>query len=115
MIYVRACSSLADRNIPMGVGHMVRSDLIAYLGEEYPDLTGAEVEKAVEIFFSSIIGRLNEGGRVELRGFGAFSIRAYDARIGRNPRTGEMVSAPAKNRAYFRPGKTMLERIKIAG
>lgn len=51
------------------------------------------------------------GGRVELRGFGAFSVRSYEARTGRNPRTGRSVDVPTKNRLYFKAGKAMMERI----
>lgn len=90
---------------------MVRSDLIDRIAEENPGLSQSEVEKIVETFFSAIVTQLNAGGRVELRGFGAFSVRSYEARAGRNPRTGETVSVDAKNRPYFKPGKQMLARL----
>ena len=66
-----------------------------------------EVEQVVDIFFEEIAQRLAEGGRIELRGFGAFSTREREARTGRNPRTGEAVDVPAKRVPYFKPGKEM--------
>ncbi|NWK94534.1 integration host factor subunit beta [Sphingobium lactosutens] len=90
---------------------MVRSDLIDRIAEENPGLSRSEVEKVVETFFDAIVTQLNAGGRVELRGFGAFSVRSYRARTGRNPRTGEAVSVEAKSRPFFKPGKAVLTRL----
>lgn len=86
---------------------MIRSELMAVLGKDNPELRAEEIEQVVDIFFDEISQRLAEGGRVELRGFGAFSTRARDARQGRNPRTGEAVQVAAKRVPYFRPGKEM--------
>lgn len=86
---------------------MIRSELLAELAKDNPDLRAEEVEQVVDIFFDEISQRLAEGGRVELRGFGAFSTREREARKGRNPRTGEQVEVPAKRVPYFRPGKEM--------
>lgn len=86
---------------------MIRSELLSALSKDNPDLRSEDVEQVVDIFFDEISGRLAEGGRVELRGFGAFSTRARDARQGRNPRTGEAVAVAAKRVPYFRPGKEM--------
>ena len=86
---------------------MIRSELLSQLAKDNPDLRGEDVEQVVDIFFDEISQRLAEGGRVELRGFGAFSTRARDARQGRNPRTGEAVRVEAKRVPYFRPGKDM--------
>lgn len=86
---------------------MIRSELLNVLGKDNPDLRAEDIEQLVEIFFDEISGRLAEGGRVELRGFGAFSTRERDARQGRNPRTGEAVAVAAKRVPYFRPGKEM--------
>ncbi|MGI8943160.1 MAG: integration host factor subunit beta [Qipengyuania sp.] len=86
---------------------MIRSELLAELAKDNPGLRADEVEQVVDIFFEEIAERLAEGGRVELRGFGAFSTRQREARKGRNPRTGEAVDVPAKNVPYFRPGKDM--------
>ena len=90
---------------------MVRSDLVVRLMDDNPHLTQPDVEKIVEIFFQSIVDHLSEGGRVELRGFGAFSARASDARQGRNPKTGETVSIPAKARPFFKAGKLLAARV----
>ncbi len=90
---------------------MIRSELVQKLAEENKDLTAQEVERIVEIFFKEIIDQLSSGGRVELRGFGAFSTRARDARTGRNPRTGESVPVEAKKVPYFKPGKEMRDRL----
>ncbi|MDE1468232.1 integration host factor subunit beta [Aurantiacibacter sp. D1-12] len=90
---------------------MIRSELLQALSADNPDLRPEEVEQVVDIFFDEITTRLAEGGRVELRGFGTFTTRQRDARIGRNPRTGEAVSVPAKRVPYFKPGKEMRERL----
>ena len=86
---------------------MIRSELLQALAKDNPDLRADEIEQVVDIFFDEITERLSEGGRVELRGFGAFSTREREARQGRNPRTGEPVDVPAKRVPYFKPGKEM--------
>lgn len=86
---------------------MIRSELLAALAKDNPELRAEDVEQVVDIFFEEIGQRLAEGGRVELRGFGAFSTRDRGARQGRNPRTGEAVEVDAKRVPYFRPGKEM--------
>lgn len=90
---------------------MIRSEVLQALAKDNPDLRAEEIEQVVDIFFDEITKRLAEGGRVELRGFGAFSTRDRDARTGRNPRTGETVSVPAKRVPYFKPGKEIRERL----
>ena len=90
---------------------MIRSELLAALAKDNPELRAEEVEQVVDIFFDEIAARLADGGRVELRGFGAFSTRERDARTGRNPRTGEPVEVPAKRVPYFKPGKDMRESL----
>ncbi len=90
---------------------MIRSELVAAIARENPGLRMEEVEKVVSTFFDEISARLAAGGRVELRGFGAFSTRAREARKGRNPRTGETVSVPGKRVPYFKPGKEMRARL----
>jgi integration host factor subunit beta len=92
---------------------MIRSELVQRLCTDFPDLTQREVEGVVSAIFDSITDQLAEGGRVELRGFGAFSTRQRDARVGRNPRTGEAVSVNAKRVPYFKPGKEMRERLNL--
>jgi integration host factor subunit beta len=90
---------------------MIRSELLQALARENPSLKPDEIEKVVTTFFDEIANRLAKGGRVELRGFGAFSTRERDARKGRNPRTGEAVSVPGKKVPYFKPGKEMRARL----
>ena len=92
---------------------MIRSELVQKLADTNPDLTAREVDAMVTVFFDEIIRRLAANGRVELRGFGAFSTRARDARTGRNPRTGEAVAVQAKRVPYFKPGKEMSARLNV--
>ncbi len=73
---------------------MIRSELLQALAKDNPELRADEVEQVVDIFFDEIAARLAEGGRVELRGFGAFSTRQRDARTGRNPRSGIRSACP---------------------
>ncbi|HEX5181711.1 MAG TPA: integration host factor subunit beta [Allosphingosinicella sp.] len=92
---------------------MIRSELVQKLCDDHSDLTGKEIERVVSAFFDSVIGQLQRGGRVELRGFGAFSTRDRDGRKGRNPRTGDTVDVSAKRVPYFKPGKEMRERLNL--
>jgi integration host factor subunit beta len=92
---------------------MIRSELVALLARDNPDLSPREVEKIVSTFFDTISRQLADGGRVELRGFGAFSTRGRTARIGRNPRTGASVEVDAKRVPYFKPGKEMRGRLNM--
>jgi integration host factor subunit beta len=90
---------------------MIRSELVQRLAQENPDLSLQTIDKIVDLVFKGIVDRLAAGGRVELRGFGAFTTRGRDARVGRNPRTGDEVSVPAKRVPHFKPGKEMRERL----
>ncbi|MCZ8019086.1 integration host factor subunit beta [Novosphingobium sp.] len=90
---------------------MIRSELLQALARDNPGLKADEIEKVVNTFFDEIAQRLAQGGRVELRGFGAFSTRQRDARQGRNPRTGASVAVPGKKVPYFKPGKEMRARL----
>lgn len=90
---------------------MIRSELLQVLAKQSPGMRGEEIERVVDVFFDEIAKRLAEGGRVELRGFGAFSTRERDARKGRNPRTGDSVEVPGKRVPYFKPGKDMRLRL----
>jgi integration host factor subunit beta len=91
---------------------VLRSELIRKLADSNPDLPAEDLERLVAAIFEAISARLAAGGRVELRGFGIFSTRSRDSRIGRNPRTGEPVSIAAKRVPYFKPGKEMRELLK---
>ena len=93
---------------------MIRSELVQKLCGDFPDLTQREVEGVVSALFDSITDQLAQGGRVELRGFGAFSTLQRVARICLNPRTGDPVSVNAKRVPYFKPGKEMRERLNLS-
>ncbi len=90
---------------------MIRSELVHALSRKHPDMRQEEVEQVIDIFFDEITGQLASGGRVELRGFGAFSTRHRDARTGRNPRTGESVQVPEKRVPFFKAGKAIREKL----
>lgn len=90
---------------------MIRSELLAALAKDYSGLRAEDIERAVDTFFDEIAARLSKGGRVELRGFGAFSTRQREPRKGRNPRTGASVQVPGKKVPYFKPGKEMRARL----
>jgi integration host factor subunit beta len=77
------------------------------------ELTKKDAERLVEIVFESIIETLNHGEKIELRGFGSFRVRERGARRGRNPKTGDPVSIPAKRVPYFKPGKELKELINL--
>ena len=90
---------------------MIKSELIASLAEENPHLTQKDIERVVSVILDRMIQALEDGGRVELRGFGAFSVRSRGARSGRNPRTGEAVSVRAKHVPFFKSGKELRVRL----
>jgi integration host factor subunit beta len=92
---------------------MIRSELVALLSRDNPDLALRDVEAIVSAFFDEITRQLASDGRVELRGFGAFSTRARGARTGRNPRTGDVVEVDAKRVPHFKPGKEMRARLNV--
>lgn len=90
---------------------MIRSELIAKIAEENPHLFQRDVEKIVNTIFEEIVSALSRGDRVELRGFGAFSVKRRDARTGRNPRTGEAVDVDEKHVPFFKTGKLLRDRL----
>ena len=90
---------------------MTKSELIAYLAEENPHLYQRDVERIVTTVFDEIASALSQGNRVELRGFGAFSVKHRGSRVGRNPRTGEAVQVGAKRVPYFKTGKQLREKL----
>ncbi len=90
---------------------MIKSELIARLASENPHLTQRDVERVVGVILEGMIDALEKGGRVELRGFGAFSVRSRPARAGRNPRTGEAVDVRAKHVPFFKSGKELRARL----
>jgi len=90
---------------------MIKSELVARLTERYPHLYHRDVERIVSTVLDKITHALAEGHRVELRGFGAFSVKVRPSRLGRNPRTGEPVSVRAKHVPFFKSGKELRERL----
>lgn len=90
---------------------MTKSELIQKLAERNPHLFLRDIEKIVDTVFNEISDALADGDRVELRGFGAFSIKHRDARVGRNPRTGETVQVEAKRLPFFKTGKALREKL----
>ncbi|MDO5621273.1 MAG: integration host factor subunit beta [Paracoccus sp. (in: a-proteobacteria)] len=90
---------------------MIRSELIQKIAEENPHLFQRDVEKIVNTVFEEIIDAMARGERVELRGFGAFSVKKRDSRTGRNPRTGESVAVEEKHVPFFKTGKLLRDRL----
>ena len=90
---------------------MTKSELIAELAGQNPHLTPRDVELIVATIFDEITAALARGTRVELRGFGAFTVKRRDARTGRNPRTGEAVPVSEKAVPFFKAGKELRERV----
>jgi len=90
---------------------VTKSELIAKLANENPHLFQRDVERIVTTIFDEISNALAQGDRVELRGFGAFSIKERGSRVGRNPRTGESVEVGEKFIPYFKTGKQLRERL----
>lgn len=90
---------------------MIKSELIARLVDSNPHLYQRDVERIVNTIFEEITNTLAEGNRVELRGFGAFSVKHRPARTGRNPRTGQAVDVPSKSVPYFKTGKDLREKL----
>ena len=94
---------------------MTKSELIARLADANPHLYQRDVERVVSAIFEEITDALSRGDRVELRGFGAFSVKARGARTGRNPRTGEAVNVAEKFIPYFKTGKQLREKLNASG
>lgn len=94
---------------------MTKSELILRLAEANPHLYQRDVERIVSCIFDEISAALSRGDRVELRGFGAFSVKRRAPRTGRNPRTGESVQVAEKYVPFFKTGKELRERLNDAG
>ncbi|MBK1666763.1 integration host factor subunit beta [Rhodovibrio sodomensis] len=90
---------------------MTKSELIQRISEMNPHLYQRDVERIVSTIFDEIADALAHGQRVELRGFGAFSVKDRDSRTGRNPRTGETVHVESKRIPFFKTGKLLRERL----
>ncbi|HFC04113.1 MAG TPA: integration host factor subunit beta [Rhizobiales bacterium] len=90
---------------------MIKSELIMKIAEQNPHLYHRDVERIINTIFDEIVDTLASGNRVELRGFGAFSVKKRDARQGRNPRTGQIVSVAEKRVPFFKTGKELHIRL----
>lgn len=92
---------------------MVKSELIESLAER-ADITLAKAEEVVDLFFNSITETLAQGDRVEIRGFGAFTVRDYKSYKGRNPKTGEQIVVPPKRLPFWKTGQELKQRVDSA-
>ncbi|PLY12115.1 MAG: integration host factor subunit beta [Desulfuromonas sp.] len=92
---------------------MTKSDLIERLSESNIELTKRDAETIVNSIFDSIGDALVGGDRVEIRGFGSFTVRERDSRDARNPKSGELVRIPAKKTPFFKTGKELRERVDV--
>ena len=90
---------------------MIRSELVQKLMDENPHLSQGDVERVISTIFEEIITTMANGDRVELRGFGAFSVKKRGSRQGRNPRTGAAVSVEEKHVPFFKTGKLLRDRL----
>lgn len=90
---------------------MTRSELVSMLADRFPQLVRADAEMSVSAILDAIAGTLAKGERIEIRGFGSFSLNHRPARLGRSPKTGEKVSVPAKWTPHFKAGKELRESV----
>ena len=90
---------------------MIKSELVQKISEENPHLFQRDVERLVNTIFNEIIDAMSSGRRIELRGFGAFSVKHRKPRLGRNPRTGISVEVEGKIVPFFKPGKLMKDKL----
>jgi integration host factor subunit beta len=94
---------------------MIKSELVQRIAEQNPHLYQRDVENIVNTILDEIVAAMARGDRVELRGFGAFSVKTRPARAGRNPRTGSHVDVDGKHVPFFKTGKEMRERLNKDG
>lgn len=93
---------------------MTKSELIARLAERFPQLVAKDAELAVKVILDAMTEALARGDRIEIRGFGSFSLNHRPPRVGRNPRSGERVEVPEKWVPHFKAGKELRERVDAA-
>lgn len=105
MLSIKLCATIS--------AHMTRSELITKLASRFPQLTQVDADLSVKTILDAISIRLAQGGRVEIRGFGSFSVHSRPPRLGRNPKTGERVPVPEKFVPHFKPGIELRERVNI--
>ena len=93
---------------------MTKSDLIARLAERFPQLVAKDADFAVKMILDAMSEALDKGDRIEIRGFGSFSLNYRPPRVGRNPKSGDKVSVPEKWVPHFKAGKELRERVDLA-
>lgn len=112
VVRILQCQDTRETGVrPRGCETMIRSELIQKIADDNPHLYQRDVERIVNTIFEEIIDAMARGDRVELRGFGAFSVKKRDARVGRNPRTGESVEVEEKHVPFFKTGKLLRDRL----
>ena len=94
---------------------MTKSELIARLAERFPQLIAKDADFAVKVILDAMAEALADGQRIEIRGFGSFSLNYRPPRLGRNPKSGEKVHVPEKHVPHFKAGKELRERVDIKG
>lgn len=92
---------------------MTKSELIEQLASRFPQLVAKDCEEAVRVILGAMTDALASGDRIELRGFGSFSLNYRPPRLGRNPKSGEKVNVPEKYVPHFKPGKELRERVDV--
>ncbi len=92
---------------------MTRSDLVEALAGKFPQLTQRDAEMAVKAILDAMGESLIKGHRIEIRGFGSFTVNRRPPRLGRNPRSGESVAIPEKRVPHFKPGKSLREAVDV--
>lgn len=90
---------------------MTKSELIERITDRHPDLSSKDIELAVKTILDTMSQALSQGDRIEIRGFGSFSLHFRNPRVGRNPKTGESVSLKGKYVPHFKPGKELREQV----
>jgi integration host factor subunit beta len=93
---------------------MTRSELIERLAQRFPQLVARDAEEAVRVILGAMTDTLTHGGRIEIRGFGSFSLNYRPPRVGRNPKSGEAVHVAGKYVPHFKSGKDLRERVDVA-
>ena len=93
---------------------MTKSDLIARLAERFPQLVAKDADLAVKMILDAMSEALAKGDRIEIRGFGSFSLNYRPPRMGRNPKSGESVHVPGKFVPHFKSGKELRDRVAVA-
>lgn len=93
---------------------MTKSELIDRLAQRFPQLVVRDAEEAVRVVLGAMTDALTHGGRIEIRGFGSFSLNYRPPRLGRNPKSGESVHVPGKYVPHFKSGKDLRDRVAVA-